>query len=68
LRMGKDSASGSLQLFIGKTVSTVITAVGTIILGILIHEADYGLYAIALIPAATIGLFQDWGVGSTMTK
>jgi len=68
LRMGKDSASGSFQLFIGKTVSTVIMAAGTIILGLLILEADYGLYAIALIPAATIGLFQDWGVGAAMTK
>jgi O-antigen/teichoic acid export membrane protein len=68
LRMGKISASGSFQLFIGKTVSTIIMAVGTIILGLLILEADYGLYTIALIPAATIGLFSDWGVSSAMTK
>jgi len=40
LRMGKDSASGSLQLFIGRTVSTVIMAVGAIILGLLILPAD----------------------------
>jgi O-antigen/teichoic acid export membrane protein len=68
LRMGKDSASGSFQLFIGKTVSTVIQAVGTIILGLLILEADYGLYTIALIPATAIALFRDWGVSSAMTK
>lgn len=68
LKMGKDSATGSFQLFIGKTLSTVILAVGTIILGIFIKEADYGLYAIALIPVATILLFQDWGVSSAMTK
>jgi O-antigen/teichoic acid export membrane protein len=68
LRMGKISASGSFQLFIGKTVSTVIMAVGTIILGLLILEADYGLYTIVLIPATTMVLFQDWGVGSAMTK
>ena len=68
LKMGQASATGSIQLFIGKTVSTVILAVGTIILGIFILEGDYGLYAIALIPATTILLFQDWGVGAAMTR
>jgi PST family polysaccharide transporter len=68
LEMGKNSATGSFQLFIGKIVSTVILAVGTIILGIFILEGDYGLYAIALIPATTMLLFQDWGIGAAMTK
>ena len=68
LKMGKISATGSFQLFIGKMVSSVILAVGTIILGVFILEGDYGLYAIALIPATTILLFQDWGTGAAMTK
>jgi stage V sporulation protein B len=68
LKMGQASATGSFQLFIGKIVSTVVLAVGTIILGIFIKEGEYGLYAIALIPATTILLFQDWGVASAMTK
>jgi hypothetical protein len=60
LKMGRASATGSFQLFIGKIISTVILTVGTIILGIFILEGDYGLYAIALIPATTMLLFQDW--------
>ena len=68
LKLGKDSATGSLQLFFGKTLSTVILAVGTVVLGWFILEGDYGLYAIALIPATTVLLFQDWGVGSAMTR
>jgi O-antigen/teichoic acid export membrane protein len=68
LKKGRDSTTGSFHLFIGKIVSTVKLALGPIILGLLILEEDYGLYAIALIPATTILLFQDWGVGSTMTK
>jgi lipopolysaccharide exporter len=68
LRMGRDSTTGSFQLFVGKTVSTVIMAVGAIILGLFILESDYGLYAIALIPATTMLLFQDWGVSSALTK
>lgn len=68
LNMAKVSASGGLKLFIGRIASTVITALGTILLTILISEGDYGIYAVALIPATTVLLFQDWGVGSAMTK
>ena len=65
-KMDRASATGSFQLFIGKIVSTVILAVGTIILGIFILEGDYGLYAIALIPAITMLLFQDWGIDAAI--
>jgi O-antigen/teichoic acid export membrane protein len=66
--MAKTSASGSFHLFIGKTLSTVVLAVGTIILAMFIGETEYGLYTIALIPAATLLLFHDWGVGTAMAK
>ena len=66
--MGKTSAVGSLQLFLGKSLSTVILAVGAIVIGIFISEGDYGLYAVALIPAATFLLFQDWGVSTALTR
>jgi O-antigen/teichoic acid export membrane protein len=68
LKMGQDSATGSFHLFAGKTLSTIILAAGTIILGWFILEGDYGLYTVALIPASTFLLFQDWGVGSAMTR
>lgn len=66
--MAKTSALGSFQLFIGKFLSTVILAIGTIILGTLISDTEYGLYTIALVPAMTFLLFHDWGVGTAMTK
>ena len=66
--MGKVSATGSFQLFIGKVLSTLILALGSIIVGIFILESDYGLYAIALIPATTVLLFQDWGTSSALIK
>jgi O-antigen/teichoic acid export membrane protein len=68
LEMGQASATGGFHLFAGKTLSTVILAVGTIILGWFILEGDYGLYGVALIPATTFLLFQDWGVGAAMTR
>ncbi|MEA2090489.1 MAG: oligosaccharide flippase family protein [Thermoproteota archaeon] len=68
LKMGKISASGSFQLFIGKAASTIIMAVGTIILTRLMLQEEYGLYSIAFIPSTMITLFHDWGVRSAMTK
>ena len=68
LEMGRTSATGGFHLFIGKSLSTIILAVGTIVLGWFILPSDYGLYAVALIPAATFMLFQDWGVGTALTK
>ena len=68
LNMGKTSALGSVQLFLGKMLSTIILAIGSIILTILISEGDYGLYIVALIPATTALLFQDLGIGSALIR
>jgi len=66
--MGKTSAINSLQLFLGTSISTVIMAIGAIILGIFILPGDYGLYVVALIPMATLSLFQDWGISSAIVR
>ena len=68
LQMGKTSAVGSFQLLIGVAASTIIMAVGAIILGRLLTVDEYGLYSIVLIPATLINLFRDWGINSAMTK
>ena len=68
LQIGKTSAEGSLRLFAGVAVSTIILAIGTIILGNILTEDGYGLYQIVLVPALMIGLFRDWGVNSAMTR
>ena len=66
--MGKTSATGSFQLLIGVASSTIIMAVGTIILGRILTTDEYGLYGIALIPSTLIILFRDWGINSAMTR
>jgi O-antigen/teichoic acid export membrane protein len=66
--MGKTSATGSFRLLIGVAVSTVILAVGSIILGRLLTPDEYGLYGIVVVPATLINLFRDWGINSAMTK
>jgi len=68
LEMGKNSATGSFQLLIGVATSTIIMAVGAIILGRLLTTDEYGLYGIVVIPSTLINLFRDWGINSAMTK
>jgi stage V sporulation protein B len=66
--MGKTSAAGSFQLLIGVATSTMIIAIGSIILGRLLTTSEFGLYGIVLVPAALISLFRDWGVNSAMIR
>jgi O-antigen/teichoic acid export membrane protein len=68
LEMGKTSATGSFQLLVGVATSTIIMAIGTIILTRLLGNGNYGLYLLAMAPSVTLGLFRDWGVNSAMTK
>ncbi|MGQ9460592.1 MAG: oligosaccharide flippase family protein [Candidatus Bathyarchaeaceae archaeon] len=68
LKMGKVSATGSFQLFVGVATSTITMAIGTIILTRLLSREEYGLYSVALIPSLMINLFRDWGVNSAITK
>jgi O-antigen/teichoic acid export membrane protein len=68
LEMGKTSATGSFQLLVGVAASTIIMAVGAIILGRLLTQDEYGLYGIVLVPSTLINLFRDWGINSAMTK
>jgi stage V sporulation protein B len=68
LQMGKTSATGSFQLLIGVATSTIIMAVGAIILGRFLGADGYGLYGIVVIPSTLINLFRDWGINSAITK
>jgi stage V sporulation protein B len=68
LEMGKSSATGSFHLLLGVAGSTIIMAVGTIILGMLLPAQDVGLYGMALIPSSIINFFRDWGINSALTK
>ena len=66
--MAKVSLKGSFHVMWGLVASTVISAVGTIIIAGLLGPADYGLYSIALTAPAIIVLFRDWGVNFAMIR
>jgi stage V sporulation protein B len=66
--MAKISAKGSFNLLLGMVSSTVISAIGTIIIANIMGETNYGLYTIAIAAPNLISLFSNWGVGSAITK
>lgn len=66
--MAKVSAKGGFHLFWGIVVSTIVSAVGVIVLARVLHPQDYGLYTIALAAPSLIGIFRDWGMNSAMIR
>ena len=68
IRMAKVSAKGGFSLFLGVSLSTVISTVAIFLVAALLTEDEYGLYTIAFIPPTLFGLFRDWGINSAMIK
>jgi len=68
LEMGRTSATGSFHLLIGVAFSSIIMAVGTIVLAGLLPVNEVGLYGISMIPATIINFFRDWGINQAMTQ
>ena len=66
--MARVSAKGGFHVLWGLVASTVISAVGTIIIANLLGPANYGLYAIALAAPNLIAAFRDWGITTAMIK
>lgn len=66
--MARVSAKGGFHLLWGLVVSTLISAVGTIIIARLLGAGNYGLYTIALSAPALISTFRDWGINSAMIR
>ena len=68
LNMAKVSARGGFNLFWGLITSSLISAVGVIIVARLLSPSEYGLVTIALMAPAIIALFRGWGVNSAIIK
>ena len=66
--MAKVSARGGFNLFWGIVLSTVISALGVIVLARVLQPDNYGLYTIALAAPNLIGTFRDWGMDSAMIR
>ena len=66
--MARVSAKGSFHLLWGLVASTLISAVGTIIIARLLGADNYGLYTVALAAPNLISTFRDWGINVAMVK
>jgi O-antigen/teichoic acid export membrane protein len=66
--MAKVSAKGGFHLLWGLVISTVISAVGTIVIARLLGEDNLGLYAIAITAPNLITIFRDWGINTAMVR
>jgi len=66
--IGKVSAKGSFHILWGLVASTIISAVGTIVVARLLAPSEYGIYTIAFIVPNFISIFADWGVGGAMVR
>jgi O-antigen/teichoic acid export membrane protein len=66
--MAKVSVKGGFHLLWGLVASTVISAIGTIVIAKLLGPSNYGLYSVALTAPNLISNFRDWGINTAMIK
>ncbi len=67
--MAKISAKGSFKLFIGVSISSILTAVSVVLVtNFLATQGDWGIIITALIYPTLLSLFKDWGIQSAMVK
>jgi len=66
--MAKVSAKGGFHLLWGLVTSTIISAVGTILIARLLGADNMGLYTIAVAAPNLIITFRDWGINTAMVK
>jgi O-antigen/teichoic acid export membrane protein len=60
--MAQVSAKGVFNIFWGLAASSVISAVGVMLVAGILSEGEYGLVAIVLTGPNLIAIFRDWGV------
>ena len=66
--MVRQSARGSLILLLGQVISTIVAAVGSILVARFLGSTSYGQVTIAMIPISIANLFRDLGVTSALIK
>ena len=66
--MVRGSARGSFILLLGQVVSTVVAAIGSILVARFLGSTSYGQVTVAMIPVSIAALFGDWGVSSALIK
>jgi len=66
--MVRRSARGSLILLIGQISSTIVSALGAILVARFLGSTSYGHVTLVMIPVSIVGLFRDLGVTSALVR
>jgi O-antigen/teichoic acid export membrane protein len=67
-KVAEDSARGGFLLISGTAISTVILAVGAILIGRVLGPELYGQYSLAILVTQVLYLFVDLGINQGVTK
>jgi len=62
VKMAKTSAKGGFNLFWGLATSTIISAIGGILVARLLSPSEYGIAAIAMVAPNLITILIDWSI------
>ncbi|MDV3278471.1 MAG: oligosaccharide flippase family protein [Nitrososphaerales archaeon] len=68
IEIAKQSARGTLLLFIGNVLSTAIAAAGAIVIARLLGPGPYGIYTLALVVPSIFYSFAGIGVNLAVTR
>jgi len=67
-RLVRKSAKGSFILILGQFISTLVSAIGVIIIARFLGSTNYGQVTVAMIPVSIALLFSDLGVNSALVR
>jgi O-antigen/teichoic acid export membrane protein len=67
-RVAEDSARGGFMLISGTAISTVILAVGAILIGRVLGPEVYGQYTLVIVVPQVLYVFADLGINQGVTK
>ena len=68
MHIAKQSARGSVVLFAGNLLATVIAAAASIVIARLLGPGDFGLYSLALVMPALLQLLTHFGTRTAVTR
>ena len=68
LRLAKVSAKGGFNLLWGLIISSIISALGVVLVGDLLTEAEFGLVSFAFVGPNIIAYVTDLGISSAIIK
>lgn len=66
--IGKVSARGGFNLFLGETISKIISAIGTMFIARLLGPSSFGLVSVVFTFPLTVMTFRDLGVNFAITR